>query len=62
MFSESIGCWRDGQAAKTQEERNRLKVEKWRAMPRDKAPTPELYKDRFRERTMAVYDALPLSA
>lgn len=56
--SESWRFFEESRNAKTKEERDRAKVEEWRAMPRDEARMRELYHERYRERAVAVYEVL----
>lgn len=58
IWSESMRFWRQSQDAETEEERERLRTEERRAMPRDWALTLKMYNNGYRERVMAVYDVL----
>lgn len=58
MMSESVRFWQQSQNAETQEERDRLRAEEWRAMPHDATLTKKLYHEKYQERVMAVYEVL----
>jgi hypothetical protein len=44
--------------AETELERKKAKIEEWKAMPRDRERTLELYQERYQERAMTIYETL----